>query len=133
MKSRTASSACRPIGAYSPVRESERPMVIFTESGSDFRDAALDDGLAVGIESFVGEDFAPVALAVGPDFGSDSLAGQHRTRKAHAQTLQASWVTGAKFVDRDLGRKRHGAEAVHDDAGQARHFRYVLVDVDRIG
>src|SRR5580704_16028454 len=132
MKSRTASSACRPIGAYSPVRESERPRVIFTESGSDFRDAALDDGLAVGIESFVGEDFAPVALAIGPDFGSDSLAGQHRTRKAHAQTLQASRVTGAKFVDRDLRRERHRAEAVHDDARETSHLRDVFIDVNRI-
>src|SRR5260221_10917167 len=84
---RIASSACRPMGAYSPVRESERPMVIFTKSGCDFGDAALDDGLAVGIESFVSEHFAAITAAVGPDFGCDCLAGQHGAREAHAQTL----------------------------------------------
>src|ERR1700691_4352168 len=82
---RIASSACRPIDAYSPVRESERPMVIFTKSGCDFGDAALDNGLAVGIESLVGENLAPVAFAVGPEFGGDSLAGQHGAGEAHAQ------------------------------------------------
>src|SRR5580704_7134707 len=133
MNSRIASSACRPIGAYSPVRESERPMVIFTKSGSDFRDAALDDGLAVGVESFVGENFAAITLAVGPDFGSDRLAGEHRTRKAHAQALQPSRVTAAKFVNRDLRGERHRAEAMYNDAWQPRHLRDVFIDVDRIG
>src|SRR5271156_4834452 len=127
-----ARSACPPIGAYSPVRESERPMVIFTRSGRDFRYAALDYGLAVGIEGLVGEDFAPAALAVGPDFGSDGLAGQHGTGEAHAQALEPRRVAAAEFVDYDLRRKRHRAEAVHDDAGQPRHLRDVFVDVDRI-
>src|SRR5258708_38422886 len=75
MNNRIASSACRPIGAYSPVRESERPMVSFTKSGCDFGDAALDNGLAIGIESLVSEDLAAVVLAVGPDSGGDRLAG----------------------------------------------------------
>src|SRR6202050_5296531 len=129
---RIASSACRPIGEYSPVRESERPMVIFTKSGRDFGDAALDDSLAVRIESLVGEDFAAVALAFGPDFGGDGLAGEHGAREAHAQPLQAGRVAGAEFVDRDFRRERHRAESVHDDAGQARHLRNVFIDVNRI-
>jgi hypothetical protein len=62
-------------------------MVIFTKSGRDFGDAALDDGLAIGIESFVSEHFAAIAVIVGPDFGGDGLAGQHGPREAHAQTL----------------------------------------------
>src|SRR5258708_26828271 len=133
MNNRSASSACRPIGAYSPVRESERPMVSFTKSGCDFGDAALDYGLAIGIESLVGENFAAVALAACPDFGGDRLAGQHGTREAHAQALQAGRVTAAKLVDRDFRRERHRAEAVDDDAGEARHLRDVFIDVNRIG
>src|SRR5579863_482944 len=93
-KRRIASSACRPIGAYSPVKESERPMVIFTKSGSDFRDAALDDGLSVGIERFVGENLAAVAsvFVVRPEFGGDGLAGQHWAREAHTQAFQPGRV-----------------------------------------
>src|ERR1035437_5732639 len=68
MNKRIAISACRPIGEYSPVRESERPMVIFTggKSGCDFGDAALDNGLAVGIESLVGENFPGVFFVLAP-------------------------------------------------------------------
>src|SRR5579862_7925061 len=47
----------------------------FHESGCDFGDAAFDDGLAVWIERLVGENFAAVAIAVGPDFGGYGLAG----------------------------------------------------------
>src|ERR1019366_1656131 len=134
MNKRMAISACRPIGEYSPVRESDRPMVIFTggRSGCDFGDAALDDGVAVGIESLVGENFAAVFVAVGPNFCGDSLAGKHGTREAHAQALEASRVAGAEIVDRDLRRKRHRAKAMHDDARQARHLRDVFIDMDRV-
>src|ERR1019366_7682570 len=130
MNKRMAISACRPIGEYSPVRESDRPMVIFTggRSGCDFGDAALDDGVALGIESLVGENFA----AVGPNFCGDSLAGKHGTREAHAQALEASRVAGAEIVDRDLRRKRHRAKAMHDDARQARHLRDVFIVMDRV-
>src|SRR5208282_6945368 len=130
MNKRIAISACRPIGEYSPVSESERPMVIFTggKSGCDFGDAAFDNGLAVGIESLVGENFPAVAVAVGPDFSGDGLAGQHGTGEAHPQALEASRVAGAEIVDRDLRRKRHRAKAMHDDARQARHLRDVFID-----
>src|SRR5258708_10514402 len=123
MNNRIASSACRPIGAYSPVRESERPMVIFTKSGCDFGDAAFDYGLAVGVERLVGENFAAVAIAVGPDFCGDGLAGQHGAGETHAQALQPSRVPGAKSVDRALRCKRHHAAAVHDNAPHAPHLR----------
>src|SRR5208282_5146309 len=129
MNRRIAVSPCRPIGEYSPVRESERPMVTFTgaKSGCDFGDAALDHGLAVGIESLVGENFAAAALAVGPNIGGDRLAGNHGTGEAHAQALQASRVAAAEIVDRDLRGKRHRAQAMHDDARQTRHLRDAFV------
>src|SRR5581483_12032292 len=91
--SRSASSACRPIGANGPVSGSERPKTIFTAiragvagvSGGDFDYSVANHRLTFGIEGFVGVAPDAAVAAFGPDLGGDGLAGADGTREARAQ------------------------------------------------
>src|SRR5579885_1348106 len=80
--SRSASSACRPIGANGPASGSERPITILTAidagmarvSSGDFDYSVANHRLTLGIEGFVSVAPDAAVAAFRPDLGGDGLA-----------------------------------------------------------